>query len=417
MKMNYRDHITDMAMKRWQEMDRDPVHKMLRRQLDEEQRNPGLRIARERQIQENSNPFLRIARDRINEQQRLDSLYHVSARSVRDFDRFSVYEQLRAWERKLPDWILNPRSQAFIAFEPVIGHLSAAQRMAERFSTTPHIELRALDRLQDWDRFSALSREISNAFRSFPPEMNNTFLVRANEKLELIRESAENRDATRLDEEFESFIGYVLSWLKSLGSKVLTRDAALAILVTVVIAALQQAQSYKWRLDDKKDADLLAKLQNEKLDSILKALIDKRKEQQLALGKPYSIRRTTPAFARPGSKQRVVGYVYARQPVLAIATTGRWILVEWTDPFSLEKRSGWIRKKYAKLNTHEKIGVIPEKINLLLAVNFYERGELSLGQAAKFAGLSKRDFIDVLGQHQVPVINYSPDELREEIGV
>ncbi len=446
-----RDRLTEMAIKQMEKMERDPAYKALRRQLEEEQRNPGLRIARERlqneelnpalklarrQMeeeqrnpglrivrerleQERSNPFLRIARERINEQQRFDALYHVSTRSLRDFDRYSGNERLREWERRLPDWILNRKSHAFIAFDSVIGQLSEAQRMAERFATTPHIELRDPGRLQDWDRFATLSREISNVFRSLPTEMNNTFLVRANERLELIRESAEKRDATKLDEEFESFLGYVLSWIKSLGgAKILTRDAALAILVTVVIAALQQAQSYKWRLDDQVVADRRSELLNEKLDAILRSLIDEQERPKVTVGKRYLIERTTPMFAHPGSKQHPVGYVYAGWPVLAIATTGRWILVEYTDPFSLEQRTGWIRKKYAKLQAGERRSAVSqEKIKLRLAMDFYERGELSLGKAAEIAGLSKRDFIDVLGQHQVPIINYSADDLREEIGV
>lgn len=447
---SFRDRLAELAIKQLQEMERNPAYKamrrqmeaeernpglriareqlqneelnpalkVVRRQIEEEQRNPGLRIIRERLEQEQSNPFLRIARDRINEQQRFDSLYHVSSSSLRDFDRHSVTERLREWERKLPDWLQNPKSQAFIAFDSVIGHLSEARRMAERLATTSHIELRNPASLRDWDRFTTLSREFSNTFRSLPPEISNTFLVRANEQLELIRESAEKRDVVRLEEEFDSFLDYIFSWVKSLGSKILTRDAALAILVSVVIAALQQAQSYKWRLDDQEQADLRGQQLNQKLDTVLQALIEQQNRPQLTVGKPYSIERTTPMFAHPGSKQRRVGYAYAGQPVLAIATTGRWILVECTDPFSLERRVGWIRKKYAKLQTRDTRSAIPEeKITLQLAMDLYERGELSLGKAAEIAGLSKRDFIDVLGQHHVPVINYPADDLREEIGV
>jgi len=52
---------------------------------------------------------------------------------------------------------------------------------------------------------------------------------------------------------------------------------------------------------------------------------------------------------------------------------------------------------------------------LLLATKLYETGKATLGQAANVAGLSKRAFIGVLGQYEVPIFNYSPDELREEL--
>ena len=40
-----------------------------------------------------------------------------------------------------------------------------------------------------------------------------------------------------------------------------------------------------------------------------------------------------------------------------------------------------------------------DEAKLLLAVKLYEVGKVSLGQAAKLAGFSKRSFLDVLGQY------------------
>jgi predicted HTH domain antitoxin len=56
-----------------------------------------------------------------------------------------------------------------------------------------------------------------------------------------------------------------------------------------------------------------------------------------------------------------------------------------------------------------------EEAKLLLAVKLYEVGKMSLGQAAKLAGFSKRAFMEVLGRYKVPVFNYSPEELRREM--
>jgi predicted HTH domain antitoxin len=59
--------------------------------------------------------------------------------------------------------------------------------------------------------------------------------------------------------------------------------------------------------------------------------------------------------------------------------------------------------------------VSEEEARLLLAIKLYELGRLSLGQAAKLAGYSKRAFIKLLGKCSVPVVAYSPEELREEV--
>ena len=56
-----------------------------------------------------------------------------------------------------------------------------------------------------------------------------------------------------------------------------------------------------------------------------------------------------------------------------------------------------------------------DEVKLLLAVKLYEVGKVSLGQAAKLAGFSRRAFIEVLGRYKIPVFNYSPEELRQEM--
>lgn len=58
-----------------------------------------------------------------------------------------------------------------------------------------------------------------------------------------------------------------------------------------------------------------------------------------------------------------------------------------------------------------------DEVQTFLAVKLFETERVSLGQAARIAGFSKRAFIEVLGKHKIPVINYSPDELREELSL
>ncbi len=55
-----------------------------------------------------------------------------------------------------------------------------------------------------------------------------------------------------------------------------------------------------------------------------------------------------------------------------------------------------------------------EEAQLLLMVKLFETGKLTLGQAASLAGDSKPTFIELLGKFGVPVIDYPPEELKQD---
>lgn len=59
--------------------------------------------------------------------------------------------------------------------------------------------------------------------------------------------------------------------------------------------------------------------------------------------------------------------------------------------------------------------VTNDEAKLALAVRLFEKGRVSLGQAAKLAGFTKRAFIDMLGREGVPVVNYPAGELEKEL--
>jgi len=61
--------------------------------------------------------------------------------------------------------------------------------------------------------------------------------------------------------------------------------------------------------------------------------------------------------------------------------------------------------------------VSTDEARLLLTVKLFETGKLSLGQAAKLAGYSKRTFIELLGKMGVPVLNYPAEDLEREISL
>ena len=52
---------------------------------------------------------------------------------------------------------------------------------------------------------------------------------------------------------------------------------------------------------------------------------------------------------------------------------------------------------------------------LIIASKLYEKGKLSLGQAAELAGFSKRAFAEILGRYGVSVFNYSADDLDRDL--
>ena len=56
-----------------------------------------------------------------------------------------------------------------------------------------------------------------------------------------------------------------------------------------------------------------------------------------------------------------------------------------------------------------------EEARLLLMVKLFETGKLSVGQAAELAGYSKPTFIELLSKLGVPVIDYPPEELGQEL--
>lgn len=56
-----------------------------------------------------------------------------------------------------------------------------------------------------------------------------------------------------------------------------------------------------------------------------------------------------------------------------------------------------------------------KEVKMLAAVKLYELNRLSLGKAAKLAGLDKVDFIKVLGEHKVSIFKLTEEELAKDI--
>ncbi len=56
-----------------------------------------------------------------------------------------------------------------------------------------------------------------------------------------------------------------------------------------------------------------------------------------------------------------------------------------------------------------------KEARMVIACRLYEKGKLSLGQAAELVGLSKRAFMEILGSFGVSVFNYPPSDLDRDV--
>lgn len=54
-------------------------------------------------------------------------------------------------------------------------------------------------------------------------------------------------------------------------------------------------------------------------------------------------------------------------------------------------------------------------VRVAVALHLFEEQKVSLVQAARLAGLSASEMMDKLAENQIPLANYTKDELRDEL--
>lgn len=79
------------------------------------------------------------------------------------------------------------------------------------------------------------------------------------------------------------------------------------------------------------------------------------------------------------------------------------------------KNHYFIYMKTLSIKIPQTADVDDREAKMSLASKLYERGKLTLGQAAELAGYSKETFMELLADYNVSFINYFPDELDEDI--
>jgi len=58
---------------------------------------------------------------------------------------------------------------------------------------------------------------------------------------------------------------------------------------------------------------------------------------------------------------------------------------------------------------------VAQEIRVVAAIHYFQTRRLSLGQAARLAGMSRLDFLDVLNTHGVPAFDLSAEDADAEI--
>lgn len=71
--------------------------------------------------------------------------------------------------------------------------------------------------------------------------------------------------------------------------------------------------------------------------------------------------------------------------------------------------------KTITINIPDSLEINSRELLMLIATRLYEEGKLSLGQAASFAGLSKRAFAELLSSYNVSIFNFEAVELKNDV--
>ena len=66
------------------------------------------------------------------------------------------------------------------------------------------------------------------------------------------------------------------------------------------------------------------------------------------------------------------------------------------------------------LNLPDSVEIERADLLRMIASRLYERGTLSLGQAADLAGMAKWDFAEVLADYGVSIVNYPASEIAQD---
>ena len=71
--------------------------------------------------------------------------------------------------------------------------------------------------------------------------------------------------------------------------------------------------------------------------------------------------------------------------------------------------------KTLTLQIPDTIDLDVKEVAMIVATGLYEKGKLSLGQAAELVGLTKQTFAELLGKYGVSLFNYPVSDLSRDV--
>jgi predicted HTH domain antitoxin len=71
--------------------------------------------------------------------------------------------------------------------------------------------------------------------------------------------------------------------------------------------------------------------------------------------------------------------------------------------------------KTLTINIPDSVDLNDGEARLMLAIKLFEKGKLTLGQAAEIAGFSKRAFMEITAEYAVSPINSSIDDIENDV--
>ena len=71
--------------------------------------------------------------------------------------------------------------------------------------------------------------------------------------------------------------------------------------------------------------------------------------------------------------------------------------------------------KTLTLNIPDNVDIDEKEISIMLASHLYDRGKLSLGQAANLVGLTKEEFMDELGKYGVSIFGETLEDIERDL--
>ena len=69
--------------------------------------------------------------------------------------------------------------------------------------------------------------------------------------------------------------------------------------------------------------------------------------------------------------------------------------------------------KTLTLHIPDNIDIDEKEVSLMLSAQLYDKGKLSLGQAADLVGLTKQEFMDVLGKYGVSLFGETLEDIDQ----